>query len=135
MKAFRRAIGQEGAGSAVTSSSIISTLQPILTLHLPGYGSILLPAPLPDNGADDRLLRDQVIQGELEVFISQALGQLKCKAIRVGMRGVLMLNMGEGRGWEEDEIFKTEVNLGESAELEGSEGDEHCIWLEVGAQR
>lgn len=112
---------------------------PTLMIHTPNFGILYLPPPddqdvepgqTPQNGAAARTSRDEprddvMLHGELEIINRN--GPRRCKAIRVGLRTVLKLDLGPGRKCEEDVLFERRV------EMIGSTAD--GIWLAQGSQR
>lgn len=111
--------------SRSSQTEAIKTIQPIITIHLPGYGSIRMIEPSP---IETEPRQDYVLNGVLEIFVPQPLGRLRCRSIKIGFRSVLTLR-GVGGGPEEvDTLFDT------NAELSDSE-DKGYTYLEVGTQR
>jgi hypothetical protein len=106
------------------------TLAPVLTLHVPGYGAVRINAPSLQN---DEPRQDYELNGELEVYVSQATGRRRCRSIKIGVLLDVKLDLGMGRMDEVDELFRTEVELG--CPDEGSSSSGEGVWLEVGTQR
>jgi hypothetical protein len=93
-----------------------------------------MPPPSLEQGNDAPPRQDQILHGELEVFISQAMGRKRCKRIRVGLRGVVMLNL-EADKWEDDVVFETETELFTGGDKAEDSSSSQGIWLDVGTQR
>lgn len=118
-----------GTPSVVPRSSqaeAAQNLQPILTIHVPGYGSIRMiePSPIPDEPRQDCILN-----GHLEIFVPQPLGRLRCRTIKIGFRSILTLRPSPESPEEVDTLYETDT------ELKGSEDGGSYTWLEVGTQR
>ena len=112
--------------SRSSQTDAIKSLQPILTIHLPGYGSIRMIEPSP---IENEPRQDYVLNGVLEIFVPQPLGRLRCRSMKVGFHSVLTLR-GIGEGPEEvDTLYDAEAQL---RDLE--DGGEYT-YLEVGTQR
>jgi hypothetical protein len=112
--------------SRSSQNEAIKSIQPILTIHLPGYGSVRMTEPSP---IENEPRQDYVLNGVLEVFIPQPLGRLRCRSIKIGFRSVLTLR-GVGQApEEEDTLYDTEANL------RGSGDGGEYTHLEVGTQR
>ncbi|CAK9780388.1 hypothetical protein CC85DRAFT_326457 [Cutaneotrichosporon oleaginosum] len=113
-------------GSLATATSADSQIK--LKLVVPNWGVIYLPAPEPPLATDTEAppRNDFPFRGELEVTLPPG-GARRCKSIRVGLRTVITLDLGQGRRFEEDVLFERKV------EIIGSTGD--GIWLEEGLQR
>jgi len=112
--------------SRTSQTEAIKSLQPILTIHLPGYGSIRMIEP---SLVDSEPRQDYVLNGVLEIFVPQPLGRPRCRSIKVGFHSVLTLRC-VGQGPEEvDTLYDT------NAELRDSEDEEEYTYLEVGTQR
>jgi len=100
-----------------------------LKIGVPNYGILYLPAPeapLPD-GQEEQPRDDPMLSGELEVILPAGSGSKRCKSIRVGLKTVITLDLGQGRRYEEDVLFERKV------EIIGSTSD--GIWLSEGSQR
>lgn len=69
---------------------------------------------------------DQLLSGMLEIQVPAGASR-RCRSVRVGVRTKSRLNMGQGRGWEEDVIFERKV------EMMGGNSD--GILLDEGVQR
>jgi hypothetical protein len=106
--------GREGTLSPLPSDA------PALKLHVTNWGVLILPAP--EHADDPR--DDTLLHGELDVRVS---GPRRCKRIRVGLRSIIRLDMGQGRKIEEDVLFERKV------EIIGASTD--GIWLAPGSQR
>jgi len=103
--------------------------QPVLTLHVPNYGLIIIPAPEapdPDGRVSDEPREDHMLHGELEVRLGGTHPR-RAKAIRVGFRTIIKLDLGTGRKKEEDVLFERKV------EITGADDD--GIELSPGSQR
>jgi hypothetical protein len=139
METLRRLWASNGPNPG--DDTLKSTPQPVLTIHIPSYGSIHMPNPnhsasLEGIGHEDARGTTHPLHGELEVSISQAIGAQKCKSIRVGVRGSVALDMGTPRGWEEDELYRSEIELvGNKNQLLQPEEVEGEVWLPVGTKR
>lgn len=96
---------------------------PSLKLHVTNWGVIILPVVEPEHN-EDQPRDDHVLNGELEVRVA---GPRRCKRIRVGLRSIIRLDMGQGRKVEEDVLFERKV------EIIGASAD--GIWLAPGSQR
>jgi hypothetical protein len=111
--------------SRTSQNEAIKSLQPVITIHLPGYGSIRMIEPSP---IENEPRQDYVLNGILEIFVPQPLGRLRCRSIKIGFRSVLTLR-GIGEGAEEqDTLYETEAELSDSE-------DKGYTYLEVGTQR
>lgn len=94
-----------------------------MKLHVPQHGCVILSPPSePVDGHEGPPQEDTLLHGTLEVDMKE---RKRCKAIRVVLEAVVRLDMGEGRGWEQDGVFEREVVIG---------GGEEGIWLEQGLQ-
>jgi hypothetical protein len=112
-------------------AKVSSRSSPItLALHVPSYGAIRLNGnsdPFSELDPNDpHAPRDVPLTGELEVNVPEDLGRQRCKAIRVGVRTVVRLDMGPRRKGEEDTIFERKVEI--------IAGNAEGIWLESGRQ-
>jgi hypothetical protein len=114
---------------------------PTLILHVADYGSLLIqtgdrpydprPPPArhnshtsgastpasPTESADGYIgpptqVQEYELAGTLEIVMPPHLGKRRVKSIRIGMDAVTRLDMGKGRGWEEDTIFKRKIEIG-----------------------
>lgn len=76
---------------------------------------------------------DQLLSGVLVIRVpAPASGaRMRCRSIRVGMRTICRLDMGPVRGWEEDTIFETKVELmaGNSEGIILMEGIQLCVFF------
>jgi hypothetical protein len=112
-------------GSMATATSSDSQIQ--LKLVVPNWGVMYLPAPEPPLAEGEAPPRnDFPFRGELEVTLPPK-GAKRCKSIRVGLKTVITLDLGQGRRFEEDVLFERKVEIISST----SDG----IWLEEGLQR
>jgi len=68
-----------------------------------------------------------MLHGDLETSLPEGSGRKRCKAIRVGLRTAISLDLGVGRMAEEDVIFERKV------EIRGGRAD--GLVLEEGSQR
>jgi len=109
-----------------SQTEALKSLQPIITLHLPGYGSVRMVDPSP---IANEPRQDYVLNGVLEIFVPQPLGRLRCRSIKVGFHSILTLKLSPGGLEEETKLFETEV------ELRDSEHGSKYTYLEVGTQR
>jgi hypothetical protein len=103
--------------------------QPVLTLHVPNYGLIIIPAPDPpgpDGQVSDEPREDHMLHGEIEVRLDGTQPK-RCKAIRVGFRTIIKLDLGSGRKNEEDVLFERK--------LEMTGADSEGVNLQPGSQR
>lgn len=101
-------------------------LQPILTIHVPGYGSIRMIEPSP---LQNEPRQDFILNGHLEIFVPQPLGRLRCRLIKIGFRSILTLRPSPDSPEEVDTLYDTDT------ELQGADGGGSYTWLEVGTQR
>lgn len=114
-----------------TSRDAKAGASPTLYIHVVNFGIIFLEPPEregrhPAQGQSDPEPRDDVmLHGELEVRVPS--GPLRCKAVRVGLRTTINLDMGQGRKGEEDILFERKV------EIIGATSD--GIYLAQGNQR
>lgn len=97
---------------------------PSLKLHVTNWGVIILPAIEEGSANLDQPRDDHMLHGELEVRVA---GPRRCRRIRVGLRSIIRLDMGQGRKLEEDVLFERKV------EIIGASAD--GIWLAPGSQR
>lgn len=86
-------------------------------IHLPTFGTIFMKPPddplWPHARSEESPRDDQLLSGVLEIHVpltSSGVGR-RCKSVRVGIRTIVRLNMGSGRGWEEDVIFERRVEM------------------------
>jgi hypothetical protein len=94
-----------------------------MKLHVPQHGLVLLTPPSEPLGGQEGMPReDTLMHGTLDIDMRE---RKRCKAIRVVLEAVVRLDMGEGRGWEQDGVFEREVVIG---------GGEQGVWLEQGLQ-
>jgi hypothetical protein len=103
--------------------------RPVLTLHVPNSGIIIIPAPeapAPDGRVSDEPREDYMLHGELEVRIGGNRPR-RCKALRVGFRTIIKLDLGSGRRSEEDVLFERKLEI-VGADSEG-------VDLQPGSQR
>lgn len=70
--------------------------------------------------------REYELPGTLEIGMPPHMGKRRVRAIRIGMTATTRLDMGKGRGWEEDIIFSRMI------EIKGADGA--GIVLEPGVQ-
>lgn len=117
-------------GSLATVASSAADGKPKLKLHVPNYGMIYLPPP--DTSASGESVEprdDAVMYGELELTLPMGYGTRRCKAIRVGFRTVLTLDLGSGRKFEEDVLFERKVEIiGSNADgMELFEGSQRYV--------
>jgi hypothetical protein len=54
---------------------------------------------------------DQLLNGGLDVQMPRGSARRRVKSVRMGIRTRCRLNMGSGRGWEEDVIFERKVEM------------------------
>lgn len=104
---------------------------PKLELHVPNYGIIILPSPAEvdaDGNPIDEPRSDYMLHGELEVTLADGAQPVKVKAIRVGFRTIIKVDMGPNRKNEEDKLFERKV------EIVGSSDDEGIL-INPGSQR
>lgn len=112
-----------------TSSPSRSSKRVRIQINVPSYGGVFMTCYHPDVPAalggsteiPDNLERD--LRGELEIDVPKGMGRKRCRAIRLTLRNICRLNMGPGRGWEEDVLFQRTI------EVKGA------IILEEGVQR
>jgi len=121
---FRLSSSSEASRSSQTEA--IKSLQPIITIHLPGFGSVRMIEP---SSIDNEPRQDYVVNGVLEIFVPQPLGRLRCRSINIGFQSILTLRSSAGYPEEETKLYETE------AELRDSEDGEAYTYLEVGTQR
>lgn len=116
-------------GSKASSSSSSSSKTPVVSIHVPAFGGVFLDAPTESGGPDEYIIpgREYRMTGEVEVEIPIGFGRKRCRAVRVGFRTTISLDLGPGRMGEEDVLydFKGDV-LGGAAE---------GLWLEEGSQK
>lgn len=104
--------GPSGPSSAPSRGTAV----PTLVLDIPTYGAVFMSAP------DDPLLppdefkprNDVVIHGELVITLPTSLGRRRVKAIRVGVKSILTLDLKGGRMGEKDTLFRRTVELAEN---------------------
>ncbi|KAL1405312.1 hypothetical protein Q8F55_008939 [Vanrija albida] len=105
---------------------------PQLALHVPNYGVVFLPQPeraedddpTSEEVGDHKPRHDHMLHGELEVTLT---APKRAKAIRVGLRSTLKLDLGPGRRAEETILFERSVEILSST----ADG----VWLAAGTQR
>lgn len=126
------------SSSKVPSSSASNSLSrsapstPVLALHVPSYGAVMMNPPEdslnPSNSLYSQGIRnDQILHGEFEVALPPGSGRKRCKAIRVGLRTTIKLDLGLGRMGEEDKIFDRKVEV--------IAGNSEGLWLDEGTQK
>jgi len=86
-----------------------------ITHHIHAFGGIYLPSPSASSAASQP---EVPYGGRLEVFLPPGSGRRRVKSIRVGIRTISTLDLGQKRGKEEDVIFERMVELGEGTILE-----------------
>ena len=87
--------------------------------HVHAFGGIYLPSPSAPSAVN---YPEVPYGGRLEVFLPPGSGRRRVKSIRVGIRTISTLDLGQKRGKEEDVIFERMVELGEGTILdEGSQ--------------
>ena len=123
---------KHASSSSSGSASQKMAFAPILALHIPSYGAIMMNPPgdplNPQNPLDrDGPRNDQILHGELEISLSRGCGRKRYKTIRVGLRTITELDVGVGRMGEEDIIFERKV--------EEIAGDLEARWLDESTQR
>ncbi|ORY26977.1 hypothetical protein BCR39DRAFT_539659 [Naematelia encephala] len=77
-------------------------------LHVPSYGTVFMPYPAISPGEPRT---DHEFRGDLEVEVPRGWGRVKCRAIRVGLKTISILDMGPNRGIEEDTIFERKAEI------------------------
>lgn len=105
-----------------------------LQIHVGNYGIVFLPPPEQHddptemrNANGDQPANDPVLTGELEITLPLNAVPRRCKGIRVGVRTICKLDLGQGRRHEEDILFERKVEI-KAPTAEG-------IVLEPGSQR
>ncbi|ORX40882.1 hypothetical protein BD324DRAFT_612440 [Kockovaella imperatae] len=127
LKFLSRSLTQgSGSSSSAPLRRSVSTNGIKLYLRVPSYGSVFMPFPDPTS-EPDAPRQDMELSGDLEIELPSGFGAVRCKSIRVGLRTTCKLDMGVGRGVEEDTLWTGK------AELMGSTSD--GIILEEGLQR
>lgn len=99
-----------------------------LQINVPSYGGVFMTGMGAEGDADadaedGAQFLDRELSGELEIDVPRGMGRRRCRAIRLTLKNVARLNMGDGRGWEEDVLFERTL------EMKGA------IILEEGLQR
>lgn len=61
--------------------------------------------------AEPRQFQDRELNGELEIDVPRGMGRRRCRAIRLTLKNVARLFMGEQRGWEEDVLFERTLEV------------------------
>lgn len=77
----------------------------------------------PHNGIDEPQYANSELSGEIEIRVPRGSGRQRCRCIRVMLRQVTRLHMGEKRGWERDTLFERMIE------------NRGAIILEEGVQR
>lgn len=132
MSVLRLLSKQPASGPSSSSSHTVSP-DPILALHVPSYGAVMMNPPddplNPQNSLYSEGPRnDQILHGEFEVILPPGSSRKRCKAIRVVMRTTVKLDLpGPGRLGEEDTIFERKVEV--------IAGNSEGLWLQEGSQR
>ena len=102
-----------GSSSRGASSSRKSDKhKPELIFHLPGFGIQYLAVPPPRDDLEAQRQATREMKGELEVRMPVDMGIKRAKRLRIGLKTLVRLAMGDGRGWEEDVVYETEYDLG-----------------------
>lgn len=113
-------------GDNATGSSSKGDVQ--VKLFVPNWGILYLPAPeAPREDGDDVPRDDPMLSGDLVVTLPSGGGARRCQAIRVGLKTIIRLDLGQGRRREEDVLFERKVEIVSST----ADG----IWLSEGSQR
>jgi hypothetical protein len=86
-----------------------------ITHHVHAFGGIYLPSPSAPS-ADSQ--PEVPYGGRLEIHLTPGSGRRKCQSIKVGIRTISTLDLGQKRGKEEDIVFERVVSLGEGTILE-----------------
>jgi hypothetical protein len=97
---------------ASSSNRRADKTKPEIIFHLPGFGIQYLPAPPPRYDLEAQRLAAKELQGDLEVRLPLEMGPRRCRRLRMGLKTVVRLAMGDGRGWEEDVVSEMELELG-----------------------
>lgn len=71
------------------------------------------------------MFHDREISGVLEVEVPRGMGRRRCRSIKLTMRSVCRLNMGDKRGWEKDVLFNRGIEVKGAIILE--EGVQRCV--------
>lgn len=83
-------------------------------IRMPTHGMVFMKPPddplWPHARSPDLPREDEVISGVLEIRVPLG-GRRRCRSIRVGWRTKCKLDMGAGRGWEEDTIFERKAEI------------------------
>ncbi|BEI98873.1 hypothetical protein CcaverHIS631_0311720 [Cutaneotrichosporon cavernicola] len=105
---------QSRAGSRTSSPS---RRGPRIYINVPSYGGVFMtrPAPDADHGSVSTLAdidtRGRELHGEVEIDLPRGTGRRRCRAVRVTLRNVSRLHMGDERGWEEDVLFERTLEV------------------------
>ncbi|GMK53466.1 hypothetical protein CspeluHIS016_0100520 [Cutaneotrichosporon spelunceum] len=105
---------QSRAGSRTSSPS---RRGPRIYINVPSYGGVFMTrtAPDADQGAiacpADIDTRGRELHGEVEIDLPRGSGRRRCRAVRVTLRNVSRIHMGEERGWEEDVLFERTLEV------------------------
>ena len=117
----------------MTKSSLVSESRPsspqddaspILSIHVPSYGTVRMrpPNPIPSDNIPEE---NTTLSGFLDIYMPSGSGRKRCRAIKVGVKTTCILDISPSRMGEVDEMFRREVQIG---------GGNDGIWLEEGHQ-
>ncbi|TXT14018.1 uncharacterized protein COLE_00211 [Cutaneotrichosporon oleaginosum] len=105
---------QSRGGSRTTSPS---RRGPRIYINVPSYGGVFMTRPAPDQDHGqvstpaDIDHRGRELHGEVEIDLPRGTGRRRCRAVRVTLRNVSRLYMGQERGWEEDVLFERALEV------------------------
>jgi hypothetical protein len=115
-------------GSHSNATSTTSSGEVQMKLVVPNWGILYLPRPeAPRDDGLDIPRDDPMLNGELVLTLPANGGPKRCKSIRVALKTIITLDLGQGRRHEEDVLFERKVEIISST----SDG----IWLSEGSQR
>lgn len=76
-----------------------------MTSHQPNASEFVEPG----STSQQAQFVNREVSGEIEIDVKRGTGPIRCRAIKVTMRSLCRLYMGEKRGWEEDVLFERTV--------------------------